>query len=382
MFKEMVLKLKSVHREPDKISDSCCCGMLDCSCCVDQEQTLPPSWDLETAYNLFFLAKLSYGTENQLNDFMHDYNFNFTKIVNRDESQLRAVVLANDKDIIISFRGSANFENVCCGPFKINLTNEIDKKDLHISNDANANRFKAHSGFYQFLSILWEDDKKTKDPGLGHIIQQLKSENGSRNLWLTGHSMGASLAMLARIKINNLFNKGAVTVYAFGPGKSMNQSFVDYYNSNYKDRTHTVINGFDIFALLPCCAAESILDAVALDCEAYGTGGNSIFIYQQKISHYPNKTHVPLCNETAVWSTLCFAYSVAGTITRSITGIALPCVPEITTPKDHQLDSYDQGLKTVMGWTAKNPYLSSNKVTPVKQSENNQRSSTSVMVMN
>jgi triacylglycerol lipase len=80
-----------------------------------------------------------------------------------------------------------------------------------------------------------------------------------RQLWLTGHSLGGALAMLAANELFSRAERGAAPiagVYTFGQPRVGNAGFRDAYDTLLKGRTFRIVHGDDVVPRIPCLLAE------------------------------------------------------------------------------------------------------------------------------
>jgi len=144
-----------------------------------------------------------------------------------DKAGTQAFVAANDKNIIVSFRGT-----------------EADKME-DIITDLKVSFFeckygKIHSGFYEAVKLIVDDVSDT--------VSSLRTNN--QNLWVTGHSLGAALATLgtlflqdAKLHVNGL--------YTFGQPRVGDEQFAENFNMRFKSRAFRVVNNCDIVTRVP-----------------------------------------------------------------------------------------------------------------------------------
>jgi hypothetical protein len=130
-----------------------------------------------------------------------------------------AVISAPGFDVLV-FRGSEEGADW--------LTNLNGLKDRWDGNG------KVHVGFRQALDEVWDD-----------VTNKLQNVRGP--LFLTGHSLGGALAILAGARLGRDGVKRAV--YAYGTPRVGNSDFVNQYPSSVT--VHRVINDDDAVATVP-----------------------------------------------------------------------------------------------------------------------------------
>lgn len=144
-----------------------------------------------------------------------------------DKVGTQAFVAANDKNIIVSFRGT-----------------EADKMEDIITDlkvTFTETKFgKVHTGFYEAVKLVIDD--------VCAYVKEVRDNN--QNLWVTGHSLGAALATLgtaflqdAKLHVNGL--------YTFGQPRVGDDDFAAKFNIRFKSRTFRVVNNCDIVTRVP-----------------------------------------------------------------------------------------------------------------------------------
>ena len=116
--------------------------------------------------------------------------------------------------IVFSFRGSEGLNNW--------LENLHFAKTDHNMSCAGC---KVHSGFYD----CW---KALKDHGIVVELRRLIATYPSAKVFMTGHSLGAAIAMLAAYELQYEFKIPVDGAWTFGQPRVGNQAFRDFYNDN------------------------------------------------------------------------------------------------------------------------------------------------------
>ena len=117
-----------------------------------------------------------------------------------------------DGDIVVSFRGSKDFENFI--------------KDLDFFKTAaypKCNGCEVHGGFYTCWQALQ-----------GMVVNEVLRLRGLQpkaNIFVTGHSLGASLAVLAASELHYSEGLEINGVYTFGQPRTGNGAFRDFFNN-------------------------------------------------------------------------------------------------------------------------------------------------------
>ncbi len=162
--------------------------------------------------------------ENQLKKWGYTHIADITD----SDTDTSAYLAAKDNHLVLSFRGTSSWPNF--------FTDVKIKK-------ARARRWAKgdiHSGFKSALDAVWPQiETNLEMPG-----QQQKK------LWVTGHSLGAALAQLAALRLEENGHR-VQAVYTFGTPLVGDANFVAFYDERLGDRTFPHINHRDLVPLVP-----------------------------------------------------------------------------------------------------------------------------------
>lgn len=148
-----------------------------------------------------------------------------------DGPSTQAFVAAKDDCIILAFRGSEDladwFRNI-----------DIDL----VSGPAG----RVHDGFQKALNEIWEGNA-----GIKTAVKNL--HNKGQTVWLTGHSLGGALAVLAAANLNidlrpNILANG---VYTLGQPRVGDADFTAAFNRSFDGRSFRFVNNNDIVTRVP-----------------------------------------------------------------------------------------------------------------------------------
>ncbi|HNS10543.1 MAG TPA: lipase family protein [Candidatus Ozemobacteraceae bacterium] len=206
--------------------------------------------------NTYLLMYAAYNTyENRMgvanfNEFQKKFKEIFTPLgisrfdfINKKEktADTQAVVMSNDKLVIVSFRGSESSTNNKVSPVKIVydwvLTDfNFFKKRVPWWGWG----VKVHSGFYNALDIVYDDLKSLVDRHMAGV---------PKRLWITGHSLGAGVAPLAAYRLagDGLDVQG---VYTFAGPRIGNDNFAKAIKKRFPDMQRWVLDN-DIVTKVP-----------------------------------------------------------------------------------------------------------------------------------
>lgn len=134
----------------------------------------------------------------------------FGLLLNNPEAH--AVVMSTKKDVFVSYRGLTNIESGLTENSKFTPVNGTFGEKLYLP---------VHGGFYSSFVSIWPQVKEA----IKKAISQTENPADAK-VYLTGHSMGAALAVYAAINlVNDRIPIGAI--YLYGAPKMGQQPFVD-----------------------------------------------------------------------------------------------------------------------------------------------------------
>lgn len=165
------------------------------------------------------------------------------KLVSVDNTQ--AYVVGNDDHLVVAFRGSET-PNSIDGLKDWLLTNAMNllivpEGKLGPDFDAAGAGAKFHQGFISAITEIW-------DPLYAEVTAQLKAKD--RLLWITGHSLGGALALLA----GWLFLRKTVAIhriYTFGAPMVGNREVAAAFDREFGGQIFRFVNSPDPVPLLP-----------------------------------------------------------------------------------------------------------------------------------
>ena len=150
-------------------------------------------------------------------------NFDFINI-RKKTGDTQAIVMSNSKMVMLVFRGSEGFSKTNFRPVKaiydwlLTDFNFLKKRILWWGWGV-----KVHRGFYTALDIAYKDIKE---------LCQKHLKNSTKKLWITGHSLGGSLATLAAFRLaeDGIKVQGA---YSFASPRLGNKTFVRKFQQRF-----------------------------------------------------------------------------------------------------------------------------------------------------
>ena len=186
-------------------------------------------FSLKNAYALAFASKLAYQSEDQIYIKLLEQGFN-TEFINEVSTDTQLFIAHNGSAIVIAFRGTEKFKDW--------LTNAgIDFRDTSYG--------LVHKGFDHALDSVWSQITTALEK-----IQQY-----GQPLWITGHSLGGALAVLAAARLTldidkNIY-KSINGLYVFGQPRVGNRTFVKALDDAIKPRYFCFVNDNDIVPRVP-----------------------------------------------------------------------------------------------------------------------------------
>jgi triacylglycerol lipase len=180
-----------------------------------------------TIDNAVFLAQISelaYLEENQIREKLQiPQNSSNLFFITSDNKAFdtEVIILRDEKAIIIAFRGT---EKNGIADWVSNLDNRLLEKFMG----------KIQQGFWEALADVWKK--------ISEILDFFEEEK--LKIWLTGHSQGGALAMLAA-RVLQEYNIQVQGVYTFGQPKTGDMLFANNYNVFLLDKTFRIYNTED-----------------------------------------------------------------------------------------------------------------------------------------
>ncbi|MCX6582225.1 MAG: lipase family protein [Candidatus Aminicenantes bacterium] len=195
----------------------------------------------EWAYPFGVAVSIDYKTQE---DFLEDmerkrktasaWGFKNFQYAYSEDMKILAFILRKRRDVIVCFRGTV-LDNT------LNLETDIRARLIPMASFGSV-----HKGFSSALDSVWPEIRTRIQPGK------------KQRLWVTGHSMGGALALLAGARFVNEY-KGSHGVminglYVFGAPRVGDGDFADAFNNTYLGRRCFLFAKYnDIVTVLPPC---------------------------------------------------------------------------------------------------------------------------------
>jgi triacylglycerol lipase len=199
---------------------------------------LATSFELVNAGWLADLALLAYGNKQFIQEKLDNSGLTgqgfVMKFLSRGITQ--CFVLHNDNFIVVSMRGT-EIDNFW-GAFNDWLRNLEFKP---VPDDSGG---LVHEGFMKDIAEMWNDMNGV--PGLKSYLQTILAD-GTRTLWITGHSLGAALATLAAERAVRDGGFDVRGVYTYGSPRVGDIQFKHNYEARgLNANTYRVLHGIDV----------------------------------------------------------------------------------------------------------------------------------------
>mmetsp|Transcript_14477 Transcript_14477/g.31133 ORF Transcript_14477/g.31133 Transcript_14477/m.31133 type:complete len:987 (+) Transcript_14477:159-3119(+) len=158
-----------------------------------------------------------------------------------------ALVVQGDTRIVLSFRGTSSLRNVQTD-ININMVEfEMIRPDTH-AHRVRGRKCMVHRGFFEsYMSIRTQLLDQTR-----RCLEEGWLQGKRLPLYLTGHSMGGALAVLAAVDVALEFGLGAndLCVSTFGAPRVGNVSFAAFYEAHVRNHWR-ICNVLDVVPTLP-----------------------------------------------------------------------------------------------------------------------------------
>lgn len=197
------------------------------------------------------------------------------------------VVSKKAKRITVVFRGSVNASDWITN-IQVNMT-DFDLPGFtteKAKNDDKRNFGRVHEGFYKYLFGKTQrgsdGSAKSKGEEIMGKLTSLMAEHEGFSLFVTGHSLGASLSTMFAFRAAAMGELPMVTNVTFASPYVGDQTFRDnFYDLEQKKRIRhlRISNDEDVIPLIPCLTLPSGLPIPQL--EAYKHTGMNIRLYNE-----------------------------------------------------------------------------------------------------
>jgi len=179
----------------------------------------------KNAYWLGRASKIAYdSSDDKARDELKAWGLTTCEFFNNRETQ--AFLAGNNDLLILAFRGTEG-----------NIRDWMTDLDIEFVGGPGG---RVHEGFLTALSYVWRD-----------IWTFISGQRKSRALWVTGHSLGASLATLAVAKLRLEKDEPVNGLYTFGQPRTGDREFAKNFDADFEKQTFRYVNNNDIVTRVP-----------------------------------------------------------------------------------------------------------------------------------
>jgi triacylglycerol lipase len=187
-----------------------------------------PQVNFQNAQALGKAAKLAYENPKTVGDTLLGWNMKLAQFF--DSKHTQAYLAMNDKTCILAFRGTQ--PNM--------LRDWLYDMDCRFVDGPKGTKGKIHVGFQNALDAIWPA-----------VSTALKRERGSRSLWITGHSLGGALAILAATRLVFSDSQSVNGTYTYGQPRVGDNEFCTCFDQSLSASTFRFVNYHDIVPRVP-----------------------------------------------------------------------------------------------------------------------------------
>ena len=187
------------------------------------------AFSLKKAYIMALASKLAYESEKSITGIIEHQGLQ-SVFINNNQTDTQAFIAHNTNCIVIAFRGTKNFHDciIDAGICKVNTTHG-----------------RVHAGFNRALDSVWDQ--------IMQIVSTVKTHN--QPIWITGHSLGAALAVLTAARLSYLINQPEQPqingLYTFGQPRVGDAVFITALELFINERYFRLVNDNDIVTRIP-----------------------------------------------------------------------------------------------------------------------------------
>jgi triacylglycerol lipase len=191
----------------------------------DNFDPLTGRYDGDNAVALAHAARLAYSAPADATARAALWGFRRSQFIDKRETQ--CLVMAGDAAVVVAFRGTE--------PVKLkDWMTDLDTQFVE------APFGRAHSGFSVALAHVWEE--------LSACLSAFQDRGQS--LWVTGHSLGAALAILAAARWREA-DKPVHGLYTFGAPRVGDRAFERTFDQDFGRRHFRFVNNTDLVTRVP-----------------------------------------------------------------------------------------------------------------------------------
>ena len=173
------------------------------------------------------MSALAYWNQELIAQQLQQWGFQSVAKVSQSSNDTSGFIAGRDQLLVLAFRGTSSFKNF--------LT---DGNFLRVA--AAQGKGTVHNGFKTALDSVWDQILLALGP----------PQAQQKEIWVTGHSLGAALAQLAALRLHEAGYR-VRNVYTFGTPRIGDQDFVDHYDRQLGNKSFPHINVSDVVTRVP-----------------------------------------------------------------------------------------------------------------------------------
>eukprot|EP00887_Chlorella_sp_A99_P000326 scaffold13.g326.t1 len=202
---------------------------------------------VETALRLYYWSRLAYRNEEALDDpFVNGaaalalFDLEHWEKVEDEDTDTHAVIGWSSSQAVLAFRGTSSMENTMTDlkSWRVKYTLEPVWRGRKVG---------VHAGF---LNAWLDGGFNNKVLDRLAAIDAARAGQQPLRIWVTGHSLGGALAVLASQQISRAHPASHITLYTFGCPRVGNSAFADMFNDAIPD-AWALINRGDPVTIIP-----------------------------------------------------------------------------------------------------------------------------------
>mmetsp|Transcript_1220 Transcript_1220/g.1623 ORF Transcript_1220/g.1623 Transcript_1220/m.1623 type:complete len:413 (-) Transcript_1220:299-1537(-) len=179
------------------------------------------------AYQLARCSELVYNPWNNVTSVLKRWGFKDRQFLTLNDTE--AFVAANDDVVVVAFRGTSSLNDA--------LT------DLNFFQKE-TERGGVHDGFYDAIALVWDNVLAAVEKYSGGV-------NGTKPIWVTGHSLGGALATIATARLRLDHDLPVHGLYTYGSPRVFSKKYARIFNQDFAAQTFRFVHNLDIVPRVP-----------------------------------------------------------------------------------------------------------------------------------
>ncbi|KAL4452204.1 hypothetical protein ABPG75_007866 [Micractinium tetrahymenae] len=222
-----------------------------------------PIFCMETAVRLYHWGRLAYrdpaGSDKYVNaaTALPLFDLEHWEKIEDTDTDTHCIIGWSDSCAVLCFRGTSSMENTMTDlkSWRVRYTPEPAWKGRSVGTHAGFLKAWTHAGFNEKVLARLKAAEQGRPAGSPPL-----------RIWVTGHSLGGALAVLASQQISRAHPASRQTVYTFGCPRVGNAAFAAMYNEAITD-AWAIVNRGDPVTMIPKLGFKRIGQRVNIDVE-------------------------------------------------------------------------------------------------------------------